>query len=123
MNLFPEALATYREAGKWLDEAGMALFRGHAHWGAGLALSEMGDLKSAQREYAQAMDLFETDNDDVGLIGVLLDSARSNARGGDRAGGVERAVRAGSGDRAEDVRRDRPGTVDGRVAVARRRPR
>jgi CHAT domain-containing protein len=94
LNLHPEAVSAYREAGALLGGAGMARERARALWGLGSSQSALAYFSDAERSLASAAALFRDAGNQPALASVLLDEAAlAHARGDGRVA-VARAEEA-----------------------------
>ncbi len=94
LNLYPEALDAYQEAGAGLEEAGMIYFLARARWGQGATLAALHRLGEAEEALAIAAELFRQADNAPMLAGVLLEEAALLARRKERDGALRRTRQA-----------------------------
>ena len=94
LNLYPEALAAYREVEGSLRTAGMAHDHAQALWGMGTALIARSELGEAERALDEAAVLFDEAGNVPLLSGVMLERASLQEARGNRADARARAWRA-----------------------------
>ena len=75
LNLYPEALAAYRQADPLLHSPGMVHERARAMWGMGVALAATSNLEEAEHALAEAAGLFAAAGNSPLLSGVMLDQS------------------------------------------------
>lgn len=84
LNLVPEALADYRQAGTYYQKAGMPHYLAQVRWGMGAALLAQSDLAAAEEFLSEAASLFEAAGNVPLLCSVLLEQATLQAARGQR---------------------------------------
>jgi CHAT domain-containing protein len=94
LNLYSEALASYREANELLRGMGLAHDRARALWGMGSALVARSEFEGAEEALGEAADLFAAANNAPLLSGVMLEQASLEAARGDREAALDTARRA-----------------------------
>jgi tetratricopeptide (TPR) repeat protein len=94
LNLYPEALASYKEAIELLRDMGVADDRARALWGMGSALFATSRLEEAEEALGEAADLFAAADNVPLLAGVMLERASLLATRGDREAALVTARRA-----------------------------
>ena len=75
LNLYPEALAAYRQADPLLHSPGMVHERARGMWGMGVALAATSNLEEAEHALAEAVGLFAAAGNSPLLSGVMLDQS------------------------------------------------
>lgn len=94
LNLYSEALASYRETNEQLRSMGMAHDRARALWGMGSALIAHSRFKEAEKVLDGAADLFSAADNAPELSGVMLERADLLANRGEREAALGAARRA-----------------------------
>jgi len=94
LNLYPEALAAYRESSSLLREAGRTHDLARTLWGMGVALAATSNLGEAEQALAEAAALFAAAGNSPLLSGVMLDQSLVQQRRGALDASVANARRA-----------------------------
>jgi len=94
LNLYPEALAYYKETNELLRGMGMAHDRARALWGMGSALAAHSRFDEAEAALGEAADLFAAAENAPLLSGVMVEKASLLAAREDREAAVDTARRA-----------------------------
>ena len=94
LNLYSEAVATYREASGLLQNAGMVHRRAEALWGTGSALVAESKFQEAEPLLAEAANMFDQAGNAPLLSGVMLEQASLLQIRGDRRTALETAQQA-----------------------------
>lgn len=94
LNLYPEALAAYREANKVLEGSRMRFEHARGLWAAGSALIACSRLEEAEEALSEAEESFSAGENLPMLSGVMLEQASLLAARGSRAEAVATARRA-----------------------------
>ncbi|MBA3530569.1 MAG: CHAT domain-containing protein [Ardenticatenales bacterium] len=94
LNLFPEALAAYREVDALLSQAGMADHRARALWGLGSVLVAQGKLDEAASALDEAGALFGAAENVPMLSSVRLEQAAVQAARGAQTAALQTAQQA-----------------------------
>ena len=94
LNLYSEAIVTYREADSLLQNAGMAHLRAEVLWGTGSALIARLEFQEAEQLLAEAATTFDQAGNVPLLSGVMLEQASLLQTRGDRKAALETASRA-----------------------------
>lgn len=94
LNLYPEALAAYREADQQCQAAGMTHYRARALWGVGTALTALAQHEEAEQALVTAADLFQAAGNIPLLSGVMLEQAALTAARGEPDAALTLAQRA-----------------------------
>jgi CHAT domain-containing protein len=94
LNLYPEALAAYREVNALLKDAGMADHHARASWGMGATLVAQSQLEEATSALAEAAALFAAAGNTPMLCSVMLEQAALHDARGDRSAALQTAGQA-----------------------------
>jgi CHAT domain-containing protein len=94
LNLYPEALASYKETNELLTDMGLAHDRARALWGMGSALVATSRFEEAEEALGEAANLFAAAGNAPLLSGVMLERASLLATRGQREAALATARRA-----------------------------
>jgi tetratricopeptide (TPR) repeat protein len=94
LNLYPEALAAYREANQMLEDSAITFELARGLWGMGSALIACSRFEEAEQALDQAAASFAAADNIPLLSGVMLEQASLLAARGDRQGALTTVLRA-----------------------------
>ncbi len=94
LNLYSEAIATYREASSLLQNTGIVHLRAEALWGMGSALIARLELQEAEQSLIEAAAMFEQAGNTPLVSGVMLEQASLLETRGEKKAAIETANQA-----------------------------